>query len=99
MGSASVGASTPFGGVAVGSTYKSEDCERRMYARALAGLGLTDAALATLAESPIVKAALVKTGFKAAWFLQDGKERVAAAQAAPAPYTSGVQNFALERNP
>lgn len=68
MGSTSFGVSGPMAGLSFGSTYKNEDCEKRMYARALNNLGLKDAALAVLAESPTVAAALAKTGFKAAWF-------------------------------
>ena len=74
MGSAAVGASTPFGGVSFGSTYKSEDCELRMYARALMALGKNDAALALLAQNAKVAEALRATGTKAAW-LKDEKDQ------------------------
>ena len=50
MGSTSVGASSPFGGVSFGTTWKSGDCELRMFARALASLGQSQAALILLAH-------------------------------------------------
>ena len=81
MGSAAVGASTPFGGVSFGSTYKSEDCELRMYARALMALGKNDAALALLAQNEKVAAALRATGTKAAW-LKEEKDQTPAPVAA-----------------
>jgi hypothetical protein len=58
MGSVAAGASSPFGGISFGTTYKSDDCERRMYARALQALGHDKAALALLAQSPQVAQAL-----------------------------------------
>ena len=67
MGSSAVGASTPFGGVSIGTTYKSTDCELRMFARSLQALGQPEAALALLAQNANVAAALKATGHKAAW--------------------------------
>ena len=72
-----------------------EDCTRRAYARSLQALGLEEAALAMLANNPEVAAALVKTGYKAAWLL-DGKDRVAAARTMPSAATA---NFASAQNP
>ena len=98
MGAISVGASTPFGGISGGVTRVDEDCTRRAYARSLQALGLEEAALAVLANNPEVAAALVKTGYKAAW-LSDGKDRVMEARlVAPAPLTNTV-NFASDRSP
>lgn len=51
MGSVSGGVSTPFGGIALGSSYKSESCEIRMFARTLAGLGQPAAALVLLGQN------------------------------------------------
>ena len=71
MGSTAIGASTPFGGVAIGTTYKSEDCELRMFARSLSALGQNDAALALLAQNPKVAAALRTVGAKLSWLQQE----------------------------
>lgn len=71
MGSTAVGASTPFGGVSIGSTFKSDDCELRMFARSLSALGQNEAALALLAQNPKVAAALRAVGAKAAWLQQE----------------------------
>ena len=71
MGSTAIGASTPFGGVAIGTTYKSEDCELRMFARSLSALGQNEAALALLAQNPKVAAALRAVGAKLAWLQQE----------------------------
>ena len=64
MGSSAVGASTPFGGVSFGTTYKSEDCELRMFARSLMALGHNAAALALLATNDNVRKALEASGVK-----------------------------------
>ena len=92
MGSTAIGASTPFGGVSVGSTYKSDDCELRMFARSLQALGQSDAALALLAQNEKVAAALKASGFKAAWFRIEKAIPVAAAARA-----TTTTNFALDR--
>ena len=83
MGSTAVGASTPFGGVSVGTTYKSDDCEIRMFARSLMALGQKEAALALLAQNAKVAAALRATGYQAAWLHQE-KDRT------PAPIAQGI---------
>ena len=83
MGSSAVGVSSPFGGVSVGTTYKSDDCELRMFARSLMSLGQPDAALALLAQNEKVAAALRKVGHKAAW-LQQEKDRT------PVPLVQGI---------
>lgn len=62
MGAAAVGASTPFGGVSFGTTYKSEDCELRMFARTLQALGQNAAALALIAQNDNVAKALLAAG-------------------------------------
>ena len=92
MGSTAVGASTPFGGVSIGSTFKSDDCELRMFARSLSALGQNDAALALLAQNPKVAEALKPSGFKAAWFRIEKAQPVAAAARA-----TTTTNFALDR--
>lgn len=51
MGSVSGGASTPFGGIAIGTTYKSESCEVRMFARLLAQMGIPQVALELLIQN------------------------------------------------
>lgn len=71
MGSTAIGASTPFGGVAIGTTYKSDDCELRMFARSLSALGQNEAALALLAQNPKVAAALRTVGAKLSWLQED----------------------------
>lgn len=62
FGSTSAGASGGNGifgfGVSFGSTWKSDDCELRMFARSLQALGETKAALALLAQNEKVAAAL-----------------------------------------
>lgn len=83
MGSAAVGASTPFGGVSFGTTYKSEDCELRMYARSLMSLGQPEAALALLAQNEKVAAALRKVGSKAAWLIQEKDRTVTSSASSP----------------
>lgn len=63
MGSTSVGASSPFGGVSFGTTWKSEGCEVRMFARMLGQLGLPQAAVVLMAQNdPRVKEALKAVG-------------------------------------
>ncbi len=94
MGSTAIGASTPFGGVSVGSTYKSEDCELRMFARSLQALGQSEAALALLAQNEKVAAALKASGFKAAWLRQEKGQSVAIVTPS---FSSAVQNFAADR--
>lgn len=64
MGSASLGVSTPFGGIAGGKTYKDEDCNLRMFALSLQRLGLQEAALYLLAKNVQVREALDKAGVK-----------------------------------
>ena len=81
MGSTAVGASTPFGGVSVGTPYKSNDCELRMFARSLMSLGQPEAALALLAQNDKVAAALRAVGNKSAW-LKDEKDQTPAPVAA-----------------
>ena len=71
MGSSAVGVSSPFGGVSVGTTYKSNDCELRMFARSLMSLGQPEAALALLAQNEKVAVALRAVGHKAAWLQQE----------------------------
>ena len=66
-----MGASTPFGGVSIGTTYKSTDCELRMFARSLMSLGQPEAALALLAQNAKVAAALRAVGNKSAWLQQE----------------------------
>ena len=83
MGSTAIGASTPFGGVAIGSTYKSDDCELRMFARSLSALGQNEAALALLAQNAKVAAALRAVGTKAAWLPKEQPVTVVAHQAPP----------------
>ena len=51
MGSTSGGASTPFGGLSFGTSWKSDDCELRMFARALQALGQPGAALILLGQN------------------------------------------------
>lgn len=77
MGSSAVGVSSPFGGVSVGTTYKSDDCEIRMFARSLMALGQKEAALALLAQNAKVAAALRAAGYQATWLLQE-KDRTLA---------------------
>lgn len=84
MGSTAVGASTPFGGVSIGTTYKSDDCELRMFARSLMSLGQPEAALALLAQNEKVAAALRKVGNKSAW-LQQEKDQTPAPVAVHSP--------------
>lgn len=62
MGAVSGGVSSPFGGVSFGSTYKSDDCELRMFARSLYALGYRDAALLLLAQNAKVRKALEDSG-------------------------------------
>lgn len=87
MGSTSVGGSVSNGvigvGIGVGSTWKSEDCERRMYARSLQALGQPQAALYLLAQNENVKKALQQAGVKLAGLEQP---------AAPAPATAQTQS-------
>ena len=99
-GAASFGLSGPMAGLSFGNTYTDDDCQLRAFARSLQSLGYPEAALALLATNPNVAAALRKTGTKASW-LEDGKERVAAARmTAPAPLMPiQTTNFSAERSP
>lgn len=62
MGSTQVGGSSIFGGLAFGTTWSSESCELRMFARSLMALGLRDAAVALLAQNEKVSKALEDAG-------------------------------------
>jgi hypothetical protein len=62
MGSTSIGASSPFGGVSFGTTWKSDSCETRMKSRRLQELGLVDAAVALMAADEEVAKALKAVG-------------------------------------
>ena len=64
MGSTSIGASGPFAGLSIGTTWKSKGCELRMFARSLIALGYTEAALALLAQDEMVAQALQAAGVK-----------------------------------
>ena len=64
MGSSSIGASGPFAGLSIGTTWKSKGCELRMFARSLIALGYTEAALALLAQDKTVAQALQAAGVK-----------------------------------
>ena len=82
MGSSAFGASSPFGGLSFGTTYKSEACEARMWARLLLGMGLNDAATAYIAAmNPDVAVALKAAGVKIP---------AVAAISSPAPVASPV---------
>lgn len=65
MGSTSVGASTPFGGVSFGTTWKSDSCEVRMFSRRLQELGLVEPALIILIQnSDLVRKAMEMAGYE-----------------------------------
>jgi len=68
MGSTSAGGSGGNGifgfGLSFGTTWKSEDCELRMFARSLASLGQHTAALHLLAQNEKVAQALVHSGVR-----------------------------------
>ena len=68
FGSTSAGASGGNGifgfGLSFGTTWKSDDCELRMFARSLQALGETKAALALLAQNEKVAAALKEAAAK-----------------------------------
>lgn len=68
FGSTSAGASGGNGifgfGISFGTTWKSDDCELRMFARSLQALGETKAALALLAQNEKVAAALKEAAGK-----------------------------------
>ena len=88
MGSSAVGVSSPFGGVSVGTTYKSNDCELRMFARSLMSLGQPEAALALLAQNEKVAVALRTVGHKAAWLQQEKDLSVAVVSPASTSLTT-----------
>jgi hypothetical protein len=62
MGSTSVGGAVLGFGITVGSTWKDEECVRRLHAREVSALGEKDVAKEVLCGSPIVAAAYAAVG-------------------------------------
>lgn len=64
MGSTAIGASSPFGGVSAGWTWKSEPCETRMKSRRLQELGFLEESIAIMVTDEEVAKAFKATGRK-----------------------------------
>ena len=92
MGSSAVGVSSPFGGVSIGTTWKSEPCELRMFARSLLSLGQKEAALALLAQDEAVARALAAAGVTV-----PGLKKASLTPGAAPPASSGSSLTDLER--
>ena len=102
MGSTSAGGSGSNGvfglGLSFGSTWKSEDCELRMFSKRLQELGQTEAALALISQNPSVAAALRAAGYKAAWLRTEKDQTpVVVSQTLPG-FTPADGNFAARRS-
>lgn len=80
MGSVAGGGSfLPFG-LSFGTTYKSSDCELRMFARALQGMGQFKAAILLLATNEDVARALIDAGYELPEGRRPAVKRVVASQ-------------------